>query len=496
MDPTQLRDPRKLMALLWPDVRLYDKQWQIVQSVVEKDETVCVAGNMLGKDFVSAFIVLYFFLTRHPCRVVTTSVDHAQLSGVLWGEIRRFIQTSAFPLSAEEGGPLAVNHLHLRKVYRGDVDGISYVIGRVALKGEGMLGHHVADPGDRIPRTLFVADEASGVDDKTFDAAETWANRKLIIGNPYPCANYFRRAEREGSTAHRTLVRIRGEDSPNVRLAQGQARKGEPITGEMLVPGVLPYYQYLKRRRTWDRVRQCVGIDARFYEGVETLMFPPEWLNRSETIAESLRGKPRRAVAIGVDAGEGCANTALAAVDWLGLIELESHRTKDTDRVVRLTKAFMRRHCVPPECVAFDRGGGGKQHADRMRAEGYDVGTVSFGGSVADERGGRHKDRRDETESKFAYKNRRAQMYGELREMLRRGWGVPSQYTDLLHQLSVIPLLLDPDGRLMLLPKSAPPGKPSLTQLIGRSPDEGDATAIAVHTMLHAPAEMVAGVLG
>ena len=147
--------------------------------------------------------MLWFFLTRHPCRVVTTSVDHTQLEGVLWGEIRRFIQQAAYPLDSTKGGPLLVNHLHLRKVVRGQVCGLSYLLGRVAAKGEGMLGHHIADTGDGVPRTLFVADEASGVEDISFERAETWAKRILVIGNPYPCSNFFYKGVKAGDVLAR-----------------------------------------------------------------------------------------------------------------------------------------------------------------------------------------------------------------------------------------------------------------------------------------------------
>jgi phage terminase large subunit len=191
---TQVLDPFKLAKMCWPHVRFYSKQREIIRSVEENDETFVSAGNMLGKDFVAGFIALWFFLSRHPCRVVTTSADGPQLEAVLWGEIRRFIQTSVVPLEGEKGGPLVVNHLHLRKLDpgTGKVCGISYVIGRVAAKGEGMLGHHVAETGDGVPRTLFVADEASGVDDQSYKASDTWARRKLVIGNPWPCNNFFK----------------------------------------------------------------------------------------------------------------------------------------------------------------------------------------------------------------------------------------------------------------------------------------------------------------
>lgn len=196
--PAATVDPLKFAGLLWPDVTFYREQKEIIYSVVENHETFVTAGNMLGKDFVAAFIVLWFFLSRHPCRVITTSAVEHQLEGVLWGEMRRFMQNSKYSLDYRLGGPLVINHLHLKKVVGNQVCGISYVVGTVAKKGEGMLGHHVADVGDGIPRTLFIADEASGVEDISYERADTWARRKLIIGNPYPCNNFFYKGVKGG----------------------------------------------------------------------------------------------------------------------------------------------------------------------------------------------------------------------------------------------------------------------------------------------------------
>ncbi len=198
-------DPVAFTHVFWPEVRLYKEERDIMYSVRDNFETVVVAGNMLGKDFTAALTVLWFFLTRTPCRIVTTSVDGTQLESVLWGEITRFIQTSHIPLDAREGGPLLVNHLRLRKVVKIErgmhgrnhalksvyhTDGLSYCIGRVAKKGEGMLGHHAeADLNSArqgIPHTLLVVDEASGVEDISYTRGLTWAKRVLVIGNPYP----------------------------------------------------------------------------------------------------------------------------------------------------------------------------------------------------------------------------------------------------------------------------------------------------------------------
>lgn len=203
-------DPLELASVLWPDITFYREQQEIIYSVCDNYETVVPAGNMLGKDFVAGFLVVYFFLTRTPCRIVTTSADSYQLESVLWGEIRKFIQTSRQPLEVERGGNLIVNHLHVRKVIpSGRMDAktqrpilaecpTSYIRGRTSAKGEGLLGHHASGPDPNVPHTLAVIDEASGVEDIAFTNMDTWAARKLIIGNPYPCNNYFKKAVKGG----------------------------------------------------------------------------------------------------------------------------------------------------------------------------------------------------------------------------------------------------------------------------------------------------------
>ena len=205
MNPHYFWDkPVEFLHLLWPQYPIYDKQQEICRSVVNNSETFCPAGNMLGKDFISGMLVLWFFLTRWPCRVVTSSADHSQLESVLWGEIRRFIQTSVIQLDIDKGGPLVINHMHLRKHLPHDkkqVCGLSYCIGRVAAKGEGLLGHHIANEGDGIPRTLLLLDEASGVEDMAYERGTTWANRIVAIGNCYTNptgANFFEKGVKSG----------------------------------------------------------------------------------------------------------------------------------------------------------------------------------------------------------------------------------------------------------------------------------------------------------
>ena len=173
----------------WPSINFYKEQREIIYSVRDNDETVVVAGNELGKDFVAAFLVLYVFMTHREVRIVTTSVKDDHLD-ILWGEIGRLIDTCEYPLDSKEGGPLVINHRHIRKIVDGQICQISYIKGMVSAKGEGMAGHHAK-------YTFLVIDEASGVDDKVYDIASIWADAILIFGNPNPCTNFFFKAVKD-----------------------------------------------------------------------------------------------------------------------------------------------------------------------------------------------------------------------------------------------------------------------------------------------------------
>lgn len=518
-------DPWALIHKIWPDIYLYDKQREILYSVWENDETVVPAGNMLGKDYIAGLTVLSFFLSRHPCRIVTTSVDGTQLNAVLWGEIRRFLQTASIPLTSEDGGPLIVNNLHIRKIVKGERCGLSYILGRVASDtGEGMLGHHIANVGDGIPRTLFVPDEASGVPHAYYDKADTWAQRKLIIGNPFECQNFFKWGvigqpgspdpggdlpRTSGVGYFRKIVHICAEDSPNVQLGILQEKAGKEPTDEVLVPGVKTYSRYKKERLLWDKIKQTVCLDGKFYQGAEILMFPPQWLDRAAEIANQLHGRPRVAKAMGIDTAAGGDNSAWCVVDELGILELYSIQTPNTAQIVKLTTALAAKHDLDAENILFDAGGGGKEHADYLREHhNLNVRTVGFGETTHLENKFKkmktYSERREEKEEKVRYKNRRIEMYDLIRQYLSPelnpiGFGIPAEYYELRKQLAPIPRLYDGEGKMYLPPKRKKPDSTSkemcLVDIIGRSPDDADALALALFGLVNQDMPTIAGAL-
>lgn len=323
---------------------------------------------------------------------------------------------------------------------------------------------------------------------------------------------------------HRRVLKIRAQDSPNVR--RGLILKERHPDWSLdkldeqsrLVPGVLGYSEYVTRRATWDKVRQAVGLDAEFWEGAELLLFPPDWLTRAaqaDFLSRCLRSPTE---ALGIDPAEGGDKTSMAAVNRWGLKELVSRQTPNTAAITGEVIAFVRKHGVPWSKVAFDRGGGGKQHADRLIEQGYrGVRTVAFGESPQLElKRGLYQieHRKDMKQEAYAYVNLRAQMYHELSQLLdpagwvdgfpdvmasiddlgnlpdvpqqplpgeteeefvRRkarlagqklranaGFAMPDQdepYAELRRQLAVMPKLTDEEGRYWMLPKQLKTGK-------------------------------------
>lgn len=505
-------DPVKFVKCFWPHIKLYEQQAEIMRSVRDNDETYVPAANMMGKDFIAALTVLWFFFSRPQARVITTSVDGDQLYDVLWGELRRFIASAVWPKKywrdgkPPEGCPLPVvdNHLHLRKLLPdGSVCPVSLIKGRVAEKGAGMLGRHLASIDGR-PTTLFVFDEASAIDDTMYESIDTWADRKLAIGNCWPCVNFFFRhveegdkRSKDGSRYYRKVIRIKAEQSPNVILRRE------------VIPGVINLEKYEKRREVWDPKMQCIGLDAAFYKGQETMLYPEDWLNAAETLAESLGIRTRRvAKAMGVDSAAGGDKTAWSIVDDLGLIHQLAIRTPDTTVVQSRTVAFIKEFGIQPENVYFDAGGGGTEHANYLRRQGYKVRTIAFGGAASDpnrfKRMRTSRQKADDSERRMVYKNRRAEMYGLLRELLNpsisdKGFGLPLQYRELRRQLKGIPLLYDQEGRLFLPPKRKLPGatknaQPSLTDILGCSPDEADSLVLGVFGLFNADSTVKVGV--
>ncbi len=516
------KDPLALQRAFWPQYQLYQEQREVVVSVRDNKYTWVPAAQKMGKDFIAGFIPVWFFLTRHPCRVVITSAKEGHLD-VVFAEVNKFLTTCRFPLLVRDGGHIHSKYHLVRKIVDGRMCGTSYIRGMVAADNTvaAMGGHHVPT-WDDTPHTMFLGDECSSMNSEYEEKARPWAHRLFFIGNTWDCDNVWRKGVDKGDEPYKDpdlsglyskVIRIPADRSPNVRLAQAEIAAGKKPSRRVLIPGLKTWDEYNTDCDKLDDILKTVCLEARFYVGKELRLFPQEWLTHARRLAIKYRGRRRKAKAVGVDPAEGGDKTSLCAVDELGVVELLSLKTPDTSVIPGLVINFGERHGVPAHNWVFDRGGGGYQHACTLRASGHPVRTVAFGESPTHHPRPetlQYDTRVEDLEQRGAFVNRRAEMFGRLSEAMdpgvpvyegegddaklvrwtKPGFAIPGEYLPLFDQLQHFPKGYDGEGKLRLPPKHKKDAKSkekTLTELIGRSPDEADSLALAYFGMVEDP---------
>lgn len=490
-------DPLSFISHFWPELRVYDRQAELLESVRDNDETYCHAAHETGKTKAAALAAIWMFCTRFPARVVTSSSSNTQLAGVLWAEIGQHVRTARYDLGVEiQTLKIQVIDPARQRPYEEH-----YCIGLVTNKVENFQGHHLPADED-LPRVLFIFDEASGIPDEFYDAAMTQAHRLLAISNPLSSSGWFFRHCKGGNIPHptregcfaRRVFHISGDDSPNVKVGRWwgeHKREGSPPRE---IPGVMSWERYLHYQATLDPVKKTIRLYGEFYEGAEYLMFPPDWFDRAEELWETIRQLERGPFFLGVDVAEGGRDLSCwAVIDRYGLVDIEAMSTPDTAVIPTITIAKMHKYKIPARHVCFDRGAGGKQYADGMRRQGYAVRAVGFGEGARQSK---------------VYANRRCEMYGRFRETMNpqrwtmvqdlegneswsRCFAIPPGQYDLRGEFTVLPMNYDEKGRLWLPPKRKVKNskEQTLDEMIGRSPDRADAVVLANWAMV-APAKL------
>ena len=140
------------------------------------------SGHGVGKSCMAAWAVIWFICTRAPYKVAITAPTSAQLFDVLWPEIGKWMQK--LPDAWRSLFTVTADHITLKS------DAECFVTARTSRpeQPEAMAGLHSQN-------ILLVADEASGIDERVYEAASgsmSSANAiTLLIGNPVRDSGYF-----------------------------------------------------------------------------------------------------------------------------------------------------------------------------------------------------------------------------------------------------------------------------------------------------------------
>lgn len=181
---------RKMADPVWKAKNLFgfepwSKQREILKALRSNKRVAVRSCHGVGKTAIAAVAVLDF-MTEGPCRVITTAPTWSQVEQLLWREIAQLHHR--IPGGKDAFGKIFKSSLEVRSDW--------FAMGLSTDKPERFQGHHA-------PRMMLVVDEASGVDEAIFEAAEGFLTadeaRVLLIGNPTRPAGTFYRAFQEDS---------------------------------------------------------------------------------------------------------------------------------------------------------------------------------------------------------------------------------------------------------------------------------------------------------
>lgn len=178
----------------------WSTQQRILDSLRDHKRTAVRSCHGSGKTAIAARAVLWFLAAHPNSRVVTTAPTFTQVRDLLWREI------AAGVAKAPPGFYGEVNQTRI------EVSPSWFAVGLSTRTPEHFQGHHAEN-------LLLVVDEASGVDEHIYEAAEGFLTapgaRVLLIGNPTATSGTFHRAFHSERALYQTF-HISAYDTPNL----------------------------------------------------------------------------------------------------------------------------------------------------------------------------------------------------------------------------------------------------------------------------------------
>lgn len=403
------------------------QQLAVCDSVDKHRRTAVPSGHGTGKTYTAARIALQRLFAYGPkSKVITTAPTWTQVEKLLWKELRSAYKTSLYPL----GGTLNLTEL--------TIDDDWFALGISTNDTHRFQGFHA-------PYVTIILDEATGVDPLIWEAAEGLAigpnDKFLAIGNPTDPSSHFKTA---CDSPIWNVVRLNSEEHPNV------------VTGETVVPGAVT--------REWieERLIEYGGRDTALYRARVLGLFPEQGDDMLISLADVERAQARwsepagEAAALGVDVARfGSDETVEMEVYADGNVSRPRvHVGQDTMKTAGSIKANGAAR------KAVDDAGLGGGVTDRLRELGVEIIAYNAGESPLD---------------KERFFNRRAETWWMIREALQADEINLPPDNKLAADLTNIKYSYTSKGQIKL------ESKEDIKKRLKRSPDRGDALAIALY---------------
>ncbi len=471
---------------------LTEEQKKIIENVINEKTTNVQAGHGLGKSYVSAGILIFWLFCINGT-VISTAPTFNQVNDILWKEVRKLYDANRKKLGGRR------NQL---SIITKDLKGNQI---RAFGKSSSDVNSN-AFQGQHDEYLLMIQDEADGISDtidEAFEACLTGSkNRGLRIGNPLTNNSAFAKNCAISSIkipvwSHinvswgyseviadngRSIHRLKPEIARRI-LKPEDVRKDDPVLPQSewdedlprdVIPGAVSIAWIEKVRAKYGEFSAywMSRVEAEFPTDSIDGIIPKTWLTEARSRYDkdpeywdrlALADKWR----IGVDVGDGGDRHAISL--WRGkvLYAVKLYQTRgDREDVLRLATEI-----VEPQVknlggmyqIAVDRIGVGAGTLAKLKQDGYMAIDCNFGGSAED---------------KTQYKNRKSELYWQLREGLRLGEIAIAPLGDVeaevFEELSAIRYNTNTEKQILCEPKDKTRAR------LKRSPDGADAIVIAL----------------
>jgi phage terminase large subunit len=398
-------------------------QWHILEAVRDHERVAIRSGHGTGKTTSLGILALWWLLTRPDSKVVVVAPQFArQVRGVVFAAIRQLARRArtALPVELQAG----------RVVVEGFGEEWA-VLGMPATEPDRIEGIH-AEGG-----VLLLMDETKGIGQDVYDALQGALtggddSRLVVASTPGAPQGPFFRACNDGEGWWKQ-IHLSSEDSSRVnpKWVEGRAR-------EWGVESAL--YQM--------RVR------GEFADAGEGQLFSFALVEKAQA-ADVAPGE----TTLGVDVARSIAGDVNAVCVARGGRVERFTLWRSPDLMVTVGRVIHEAGQVLPKGILVDAGGVGAGVADRLKQLRFAVEAVQFGGGASDPQ---------------RFRNRRAELYWGLRELLEQGKVSLPEDDELVADLTSVRYRFTQDGRVELEPKE------ELRKKLGRSPDRADALVLAV----------------
>lgn len=359
---------------------LWEKQRAIANALDDHRFVAVKSCHAAGKSFTAARIVAAYLILHPHSIVVTTAPTNRQVRNILW----RYINA----IAARHGDRLPGRVLQMSWEIAPDWYAIGF---------KGSDDNSDAFQGFHAEHLLLVVDEAAGVSEQVFDAADAILTGEgasaLLIGNPTSPSGTFRRAfHQDRALWHQ--ISISAYDTPN--FTTFGVTKDDMLSGawqRKVADQQMPYPALIDpgwvarqiQRHGAESAFVTSRIDAEFPEDAGDTLISLAQIEAAQANAGELQ--PTGNYEVGIDVARfGDDETSIAIRRGPVLLAQESWGKLDTMESAGRCDHIMTRFGLDKDTtlVKVDATGIGSGVADRLRELGWNVRDVHNGAKSSD----------------------------------------------------------------------------------------------------------------